>query len=78
MFQESEYKREQSAHLLTGLKDMEVEEEERHRRFALMRQTRQIQREVEYQQKTTDKIQERIQQDLQKRQSQATKTTSKI
>ncbi|CAF3193598.1 unnamed protein product [Rotaria socialis] len=72
-----EYKREQTSHLLTNsCQDEEEFENDRHRRHAKMRQTRQIQREIDYQVGMIDKINDRRQQELQKKNKTTPTTTT--
>ncbi len=69
--QEYEYTREQSDNLLSKLNinfDENEEDTERHRRHITTRPIRQIQREVDYPVETLDKITERIQQEIKRRQ----------
>ncbi len=58
------------------MQDEETFENERHRRHDIMRQTRQIQREIDHQVGLIDKLNERKQQELQKKTP--TTTTSKF
>ncbi len=62
--------------LTNSYQDEETFENERHRRHDIMRQTRQIQREIDHQVGMIDKINERKQLELHKKQTSPTKTTT--
>jgi len=65
---DSEYKREQAAGLFNdSYQDEETFEYERHRRFNIIRQTHQIQRDIDRQVGLIDKLNVRKQQELQKK-----------
>ncbi|UJR24806.1 hypothetical protein I4U23_006181 [Adineta vaga] len=72
---DSEYKREQSAYLIThDYDDEEAFENERHRRFAKIRQTHQIEREIGYQVGSIDKMKERKEIEAHKKQVASTRS----
>ncbi len=72
-----DYKREQASHLLTNsYQDEESFENERHRRHDIMRQTRQIQREIDHQVGLIDKIGERRELETLKKQTATSKFLS--
>lgn len=65
---EFDHKREQSSYLLTNdYRDAEDDENDRHRRFDIIRQTRQIQREIDHQVGAIEKRNERKKQELEKK-----------
>ena len=61
---------------MTHYQDEETFENERHRRYEMMRQTRQIQREIDHQVGLIDKLNTRKQQELQKKNTSTTSTFS--
>lgn len=70
LYQDFEYKREKSSYLITNAyRDEEDDEADRHRRHEKMRQTRQIQREIDHQVNMFDKMTERRKQELEKKQN---------
>ncbi|CAF1027060.1 unnamed protein product [Rotaria sp. Silwood1] len=72
-----EHTREASDRLLSSLNlNSEEDENERHRRQIITRPIRQIQKELDYPIETMDQINERIQQEVKKRQAAATASTS--
>ncbi|CAF1300542.1 unnamed protein product [Adineta steineri] len=71
----SEYKREQSAYLLTdSYQDEEDFENERHRRYEKIRQAHQIQREIDFQVGMIDKMKERRELETLKKQTASTRS----
>jgi uncharacterized Rmd1/YagE family protein len=70
-----QYTREQSDNYISGL-NIEVEDEntERHRRHIATRPIRQIQREIDYPVEPLDKMTERIQQEIKRKQQAAAAT----
>ncbi|CAF1091668.1 unnamed protein product [Rotaria sp. Silwood1] len=72
-----EHTREASDRLLSSLNlNSEEDENERHRRQIITRPIRQIQKELDYPIETMDQINERIQQEVKKRQAAATAATA--
>ncbi|CAF1182847.1 unnamed protein product [Adineta ricciae] len=72
---DSEYKREQSAYLLTNdYDDDEAFENERHRRFTKIRQTHQIEREIDHQVGLIDKMKDRREAEAHKKQVATTRS----